>query len=225
MPISIVDSSSFTGAGASEYNFHPGAPGGSNRLIVVGVSWNSVLAQSVVSIRYDPDGLNVLFTLGVTNSNSAIYYLIAPAIISTPVVRVRMSSLVSISGGGMFLRGVQQETPMLASTHPSGTSTGPSSSIATVSGGFVFNNLAVKQSNPDFASVTFNQLFGPYWNQNAGISPLGITGASAASPTDGSDITFSWTLGSSLNWQMLLALFAPAPSAVGTPNCCLTGIG
>ena len=193
---------------------------GTNRLMLVGVSWNSgSTARTISSVTFTPNGgAPVSLTRVITQQAgtqlrySAIYSLLNPPIGQTGIVTVTFSGSVSngIVAGVANFAGVNQTTP-LGTPNGAGSGTNNNAPNVTLTGlngdELVFDN--VFQGATD---VNQTLTVGPGQSQlwNAWIS--NTRAAASTEQAVGSSVTMSWTAATASYWAIAAVPIKPAPA-------------
>ena len=197
---------------------------GSNRLLVVGISWRADAGQTVSLVRYN--GVNMTLGAGPvtrtsagTSISTATYYLVNPATGANNVTfTVSGSGSRGIVGAAVF-SGVDQTTPRdnTAATASGATnSPQPSISVTTVTANaWVFSVGGVVGGN-SLTATNGTQIWGPN-AQTGGGGPHAEGAASYRGPiaTPGA-ASMTWSAGTSGIW--VLAAFPIRPAATGSPS-------
>jgi hypothetical protein len=195
---------------------------GADRLMLVGVSWNTFNTSGITidSVTFTPDGggavaLNeVISQQGSTYRYAAIYSLLDPPIGQAGTVTVNFTGSVDygIVVGVANFAGVDQTTPLGTSNgdfSPSNNTT-PSVTLAGLSGGeLVFDTLFLGGAPP--ATLTVGSSQTEQWN----IDIANTRGAASTEVAAGSSVTMSWTAASNSMWVIAAVAINPAP--VGSP--------
>jgi uncharacterized repeat protein (TIGR02543 family) len=181
---------------------------GINRLMLVGVSWNSnTTAVTLSSVTFTPDGgggdivLSEVITEkhGSNNRYSAIYSLLDPPVGQPGTVTVNLSSSISngIVAGVVNFAGVDQTTPLgtpVGSSSPSNNTT-VTIDLAGLNGDeLVFDNVFLGGSPP--AALTVDPSQTELWNANISNT----RGAASLEKAKAATVTMSWTAASSSMW-------------------------
>jgi hypothetical protein len=180
---------------------------GTNRLMLVGVSWNcGTTSRSVSSVTFGSYTLsNVITQLGENDSGddrfSAIYSLINPPAGETGTVTITFSGSVSngIVAGAVNVAGVDQTTPLGT---PAGAAlmsgTAPTITLNSLNGTeLVFDNVFQGATNE---SQTLTAGAGQTENWNAFIG--NTRAASSTEQAAGASVTMSWTAASESVWAI-----------------------
>ena len=201
-------SASATNAGNQSFNINIPA-GGTNRLLIVGVSIRNNTSQTVSQVSYDGIALT---RIGFLNNGTAarveIWRLINPPT-GNRQVDVIMSAAADFIAGGIAFSGVDQVLPIEASNFASGNGATASVTVATLSSGaWVVDTLATANSNT--VSVGANQT--RRWRGGPGTPTRGA--GSTEVPAVIGSVDMSWTI-TSQNWAMGSVVLRPAG---GTPQ-------
>ncbi len=208
---------------------------GTNRLLLVGVSWNcGTTDRTISSITWNGTPLTEVKTqLGYNSGNprySAIYRLLAPASGVTGDVVVTFSGTVTngaIAGAANFA-GVDQTTPLGT---PVGAGSATSDPTATVDATgltgneLVFENVFMGSSN---ASTTFTPGGGQtqLWlvNGYASSSSFNSMGGASTKQATGSTVTMSWTTTTAARWAIAAVPIRPTADT-GNPAVTINQAG
>jgi len=194
---------------------------GTNRLMLVGVSWNSgTSASSISSVVFTPSvGSDLSLSPVVTrkhasqNRYSAIYSLLAPPSGVTGTVTVTFGASISngIMAGAANFTGVHQTTSLGTTNGADGQSTAPSVALTGLVGDeLVFDNVfqgASASSQTLTVGANQTQLWNPTYVAN-------LRAAASIEQATSSSVTMSWTAASSSYWVIVAVPINPAP--VGT---------
>ena len=214
-------SSGKAAANAPSVSFAHTTGTGTDRLMLVGVSWNSgtqANERSITSLTFTPlagqpgQGVPVALTqvikqLGYTAANprySAIYKLLNPPPGVSGTVTVTFSGTVtngSVAGAADFA-GVDQTTPLGTAVgfgSPSNTSTSISKELTGLAGNeLVFDNVFAGASSAT-ALLTPDSSQHPLWNVNnyaSGNPATNLFGAASTKQATSGTVTMSWTFSS-----------------------------
>jgi uncharacterized repeat protein (TIGR02543 family) len=194
---------------------------GTDRLMLVGVSWNcGTVDRTITSITFTPDagspvGLTEVITrLGYNASNprySAIYSLLNPPSGQTGTVTINFSGSVSngIMAGAANFAGVDQTTPLGTPNGADGNnSTAPSVDLTGLNGDeLVFDNVFLGASSTSYtlaAGPGQTQLWNPTYIAN-------LRAAASIQRATSSLITMSWTASIQNYWAITAVPINPAP--------------
>jgi phosphodiesterase/alkaline phosphatase D-like protein len=194
---------------------------GTNRLMLVGISWNcSSTNRTISSVTFTPDGgsavgLNNVITeqAGTQLRYSAIYSLLTPPSGQHGTVTVTFSGSVSsgIVAGVANFAGVHQTTPLGSSDGANGSSTAPSVTLTGLNGNeLVFDNV-FQGASAETQTLTIGSGQTSLWN--AWIA--NVRAASSTEQATGSSVTMNWTAASSSYWATAAVAINPAS---GTPE-------
>ena len=198
-----------TGSGSTLTWSH--ASSGSDRLVLVGVSWQDTAdEESLVSATYDGTAM----TLVASTSLCAIYSLAGPPTGSKSIVVTWSGSNVKGAvAAAISFTGVDQATPIASVVAGTGNSTTAS---ATASGlpSMIFSLIGV-DCGSSTVSLTAGSGSIQQWADNAGSSgALTLTqGAGSTSSLTGSTRAMSWTLGAARNWGLIAVSIRPKAGA------------
>jgi uncharacterized repeat protein (TIGR02543 family) len=216
----IIDGafSSNTADDVSDINISHITGTGTNRLMLVGVSWNcGTTDRTISSVTFTPDGgsataLDEVFTqqANAAYRYSAIYSLLAPPSGTTSTVTVTFSGSVSngIVAGVANFAGVDQTTP-LGTPSGDGTDTNDTAPSVILTGldgdELVFDNVfqgASGESQTLTAGTDQTQLWDG-WIAN-------VRAAASVEQATVSSVTMSWTAGSAAYWAIAAVPINPA---------------
>lgn len=212
--------SSATGAAnASSVSFAHTTGTGTNRLMLVGVSWNAgSTARTISSVTFTPSGggsalpLTVVLTqqAGTNLRYSAIYSLLNPPSGVAGTVAVTFSGTVSngIVAGAANFKGADQSTPLGTPAGANGSSTAASVTLSGLSGNeLVFDNLFQGASGSS-QTVTAGAGQTQLWNEFVSNTRA----AASTEQAEGSSVTMSWTASSRTPWAIAAVPVNPAPA-------------
>jgi hypothetical protein len=211
--------SSITAASGSSIAISHTTGTGANRLMLVGVSWNSnTSASTISSVTFTPDGGSALpLTVVISQKHgsnyrySAICQLLNPPSGQSGTIAVTFSSSVSsgIVAGAVNFYGVNQTSPLGT---PNGAYSPSNNMTVTVSltglngDELVFDNVFLGGNPPATLTVGAGQT--QLWNANVGNA----RGASSTEQASGSSVTMSWTAASNSMWVTAAVPINPAPA-------------
>ena len=209
-----TSSATSTGSSVTISNYSPGS--GSNRLMMVGVSWSPNDNETISSVTYGGQSLTLVPSSNHQNSNVAqvsMYYLKESGIaaVSPPaniVVTFNEAVQEGVVAGVTTFSGIDQTTTFGTANGATGTSTTPSVTITSASGELVFG---VKDNRDN---VTTTPVSGEtiLWDGLGGTRAdgVGFSEAGAAS------VTSSFTLSASKAWAITAVSMKPATTAPNT---------
>jgi len=212
--------SSGTANSASSINIAHTTGTGTNRLMLVGVSWNcGTTARTISSVTFTPNGGSAVSLTNVITEQtgtqlrySAIYSLLNPPSGTTGTVTVTFSGSVSngIVAGAANFAGVNQTTPLGTPNGTNGSSTSPSVTLTGLNGNeLVFDNVFQGAAS---SSQTLTAGAGQTAQWNEWIS--NTRAAASTEQAAGSSVTMSWTAASSTFWAVVAVPINPAPPLV-----------
>jgi hypothetical protein len=176
------------------------------QLVVTGVTYNSVaLTKAREDIR---DGVS--WEVG-----SGVWYLKAPATGANTVQVSFTGNTEMAAASATTLSGVDQTTPLDASNGATGLSAAPSVNVTTVADNAWVIDSVTMDNEPPFSAVGAGQVS----RENRDCSTVN-GGAACGSSTEGpktpaGSVTMSWTAGSSNDWAIAAASFAPSGGGGG----------
>jgi phosphodiesterase/alkaline phosphatase D-like protein len=197
---------------------------GANRLMLVGVAWNSFsTATSISSVTFTPDGGSAVGLTEVktqqvasTNRYAAIYRLLNPPSGQTGTVTVTFSGSVSngIVVGVANFAGVDQTTPLGT---PAGASllsgNAPSVTLTGLGGDeLVFDTVFIGGNPPPTLTVGASQT--QLWTNS--ISNTG--GAASTEQATAASVTMSWSAASSGPWAIVAVPINPGGTDTTPPT-------
>jgi uncharacterized repeat protein (TIGR02543 family) len=191
---------------------------GTNRLMLVGVSWNcGTTDRTISSVTFTPDGGSATALAEVITEQtgtqlrySAIYSLLDPPSGQAGTVTVTFSGSVSngIVAGVANFAGVDQATPLGPSDGANGNSTAPSVTLSGLNGNEVVFDNVFQGASGESQTLTVGSDQTELWN-------AWIANTRAAASTEqatGSSVTMSWTAASSSYWAIVAVAINPAPA-------------
>ena len=191
------------------------AVAGTNRLLVVGVSLKkNSLTQTVSSVTYN----GVAMTRIVAQDNAVttplvrveLWYLAAPATGTNPLIVTLSTPNTGYVVGAVSLTGVDQSSPIEASTSARGLIGAPSVNIATIANNAWVLDALVVNSSPTSLSANAGQTLS--WNTSTGGANLVRGAGSRRGPVSpAGSVTMSWTMSPlSLPWVIGAVSVKPA---------------
>jgi hypothetical protein len=210
------------GNGASISWDHTVTASGSNRILVVGVSWRNAGNDTwtVSSVTYNSLPLTLIrkdeqFLDPPGSRSTALYYLTDPPTGSAYPIQVNFSGSVYRSvGGAVSLTGVDQSNPIDAENGVAGGTGNPSVTVTTnTDGAWVVDALCVREPSGT-TSVVGLQTEG--WNLRTSGSTIDGAGSTMGPKSPAGDVTMSWTTGTSEGYSISAVALKPAT----TGNIC-----
>ncbi len=203
---------------------------GSNRLMLVGVSWNCGTAdRTISSVTFTPSGgtavafTKVITQLGYSTSNprySAIYSLVNPPSGQTGTVTIDFNGSVSngILAGVANFAGVNQTLPLGTPFGANAQSANISISLTGLTGNeLIFDNAFLGSSSDTYTltpGANQTQLWNPAYVAN-------IRSAASTKQATGSSVTMSWTASNSSYWAIAAVPVIPVGSLGNVYNLLL----
>ena len=192
---------------------------GVDRLMLVGVSWNSNTAErEIVSVTFSYGaGPTVLTLTEVINQqassqprNAAIYSLVNPPSGETGTVTVNFSGSVAsgIVAGAANFAGVDQTTPLGTPGGATGSSTDSSVTLSGLDGDELVFDTAFQGASGETQTLTVGADQTEQWNDFSGNTRA----AASVEQANGSSVTMSWTAGSSSVWVIAAVPIIPGPT-------------
>src|SRR3989338_1818510 len=190
---------------------------GTNRLLLVGISFFNGSIRSVDSVTYD--GIHYLSrsgtVIGEANDRSEIWYLIAPDTGSKDIKITFLGGNVNVVAGATSWAEVDQDNPLgpfVWATTTGGGNTSPSVNVTSAAGEVVQDNLVAWQTTATAGNGQAVQ-----WNAIESLSTK--LGAASTEPwSSGTTVQMSWTLTSSYKWAIGAVSIKPAPAPTPTPT-------
>ncbi len=219
-------------ANANSINFTHTTGVGSNRLMLVGVSWNSgATTRSISSITFTPSGgnalpLTMIYTQETTNTSrfSSIYGLLSPPFETSGAITITFSGNVpyGIVAGAANFAGVDQTSPLDSPIGANGSGISPTLTLTGLTGNeLIFDNVFQGAGN---ISQTLTVVSGQseLWN---GYSVYTRASSSTKQAAGSSSVTMSWTAAQSTVWAIAAVPINPAPTYFDlTANSDINGI-
>ena len=211
--IAIDSQSSGSADGASSLTFSHTIGGGSNRILVVGVSIETCNPyETVSSITYGGKTLTYLNSAQVTSSNACrgrveLYYLLEadmPGAGPFNVVVTATGWCDALAAGAVSLRGVAQQAPEVSNTNANDAQTSISTNITTLTDGAWLVD-AVHSGNPG----TFTANSGQNVRYDQASSTSEVAGSTLLVASAG-NVSLGWTNTSANRLAQAVAAFAPA---------------
>lgn len=186
----------------TSFSFSHTTPSGTNRLLLVGISYISS-SSSVSSVLYNGQSLTLVGSASQGSYRTAIYMMVNPPVM-TANVWVYFTGSVSAIAGALAITGAHQTTPLGAYAYGGGSSTSPNVSVPSATGDLVFGVVsAAKDPGSSNADTT-------HWNRNVQIVLYGdgVTKA-GADPTT----SLTWSIFPADNWSTSGVAVKPAEQA------------
>jgi hypothetical protein len=163
---------------------------GTNRVLVVGVSWAG--SQTVSSVTYAGTTMTSIGSVSNgSNARAQLFYLLESALPTSGTsntVQVTMSAAATeIVGGAVTFRGANQTTPVGSFASATGSSSTPSVTVTSNTGETVIDTVEVRSSTAMTAGASQTQR----WQ----MQPSSFRGA-GSTEAGASTVTMSWTSGS-----------------------------
>jgi hypothetical protein len=173
---------------------------GSDRLMLVGVSFRNDQSETVSSITYNGDALSSVGSVAQgTSARVEIWSLVAPDTGTHDIV-VTFSTVLKRNAlvGATTYSGVHQTTPLGTFVFDANTSAGPATiDASSATDELVFDTVACK----DCGSLTVGAGQTQRWNLVQGTGGDSVYGAGSTEAGD-TNVTMSWTLGASKDWAI-----------------------
>ena len=211
--IAIDSQSSGSADGASSLTFSHTIGGGSNRILVVGVSIETCNPyETVSSITYGGKTLTYLNSAQVTSSNACrgrveLYYLLEADMPGAGPFNVEVNATGScdaLAAGAISLTGVAQQAPEVSNTNANDAQTSISTNITTLTDGAWLVD-AVHSGNPG----TFTANSGQNVRYDQASSTSEVAGSTLLVASAG-NVSLGWTNTSANRLAQAVAAFAPA---------------
>jgi hypothetical protein len=202
---------------------HTVTSSGSDRILVVGVSWRNGGAgtQTVSSVTYNSQALTLIRKdekFDSESRSSALYYLTDPPTGSAYTIQVNFSGLVYRSvGGAVSLTGVDQSDPLDAQAGVAGAlpDTNPSVTVTTnTDGAWVVAALCNREPSGTTSVVGIQE---ERWNyRTPSANDIDGAGSTMGPKSPAGDVTMSWTTGTNDGYSISAVALKPA----NTGNIC-----
>ena len=194
-----------TGSGSTLSWSHTSS--GSDRLVLVGVSWqDSADEESVTSVTYDGSAM----TLVASTPLCAIYSLVNPPTGSkTILVTWSGSNVKGAVAAAISFTGVHQTSPIGSTVTAAGNSTAASVNVIP---SVTFSLIGIDFGSSTAVSLTAGSGATQRWNDSAGTSgsfTLTQGAASTVASAGGGARAMSWTLGAARSWEMIAVSIRP----------------
>jgi len=187
---------------------------GSNRLMLVGISYNNDDYETVTGVTYNGTSLTQVGT--VNNSDDArvcIYSLVAPDS-GTHNVIINFSDALNDGAiaGVVTFTGVDQSTPLGTFASSTGDDSTPATvNISSASGELVFGVVS-----SEYEALTASSGQNQHWNMSiSGADTNGAGGTDAGAPT----VTMSWSLDPSYNHWAIGGVSIKPSGSTGSTVC------
>lgn len=221
--VEMISSSHGIGDDTDVMSFSHTTGTGANRLMLVGISWNSGdAAENIESVIFSYDSTNLPLTEVITEQATvsgstsgprfaAIYSLVNPPSGQAGTITITFDDVVSngVVAGAATFKGVNQSVPLgTPAGENGGTSSDPSVTLTGLSGNeLVFDNVFLGGSDDGYTlSVGADQT--QLWND----FDTNARGTASTEQATGSSVTMSWTP-STQNWWAQVAV--PINPALG----------
>jgi hypothetical protein len=211
-----VDGAASSGTGAANatsVSFSHTTGTGTDRLLLVGVSWNcGSTARTISSVTFGGTPLTMvrMEQTGTRLRYSAIYRLLNPPSGVTGNVTVTFSGTVSngIVAGAANFKGVAQTIPLGVQNSANGNNTSPSVTLTGLAGDeLVFDNI-FQGATDEAQTLTAGEGQTQQWN--AWIS--NTRAAASIEQAAGTSVTMSSTAASSSYWAIVAVAINPGPA-------------
>jgi hypothetical protein len=222
-PVSVVSSS----ASVSTINVSHTTGTGENRLMLVGVSWNSgTSARTISTVTFTPDGGEAVALAVVISQKhgvaanyryAAIYSLLDPPSGQAGTVAVNFSGsfTTGVVVGVANFAGVDQTTPLGVSNgaySPSNNTT-PTVTLTGLDGDeLVLDTLFLGGNPPAAVTVGADQTVVTDGVTTWDMNIANARGAASTEQATGGSVTMSWTAASSSMWVTVAVAIHPAPA-------------
>jgi hypothetical protein len=210
--------SSGTDDGVSSISFAHTTGSGENRLLLVGVSWNSGSNERDITSVIFNDGttdypLSEVFNQQASANprNAAIYSLLNPPSGEAGTVTVTFDDAVSngIVAGAVNFAGVDQTTPLGTAAGADGSSSdAPTVTLTGLNGDELVFDTVFQGGSDDSQTLTPGADQTEQWTGFAGNT----RGSASTEEATGSEVTMSWTAASSSIWAIAAVPINPAPA-------------
>ena len=214
--IATVDASSGTAALGSFVTFSH-VVSGSNRLLLVGISYYRYAADTAVtSVTWNGQNLTLVGSETSTiYARTEIWRLVAPET-GTYNIQVSFTNRAYAVIGAVSFTGVHQTVPLGTYASAVGSSSSPSTNVSSASGDLVFGVVSSYGSDQ-----TSNNANTTHWNTNDStyVYGEGVTKTGAESST-----TLSWTMGSSNYWSCSGVAVKPAVATFPLAEDAMLGV-
>src|SRR5438128_11903021 len=166
---------------------------GTNKVLVVGVSWANAITRTVTSVTYAGSTMTSAGSaVNAGNAGAEIFYLVAPAVGSNTVSVTLSGSANSLVGGAVTLTGVNQTTPLGIFASATGSSITPSVTVTSNTGETVVDTVSLTSSG----AMTVNGTQTQQWQAGTSGRGAGSTKPGAPSPTmSWASGNFAWAIG------------------------------
>jgi len=201
--------------------YHTVTSGGSERILVVGVSWrnsgtNTYTVDSVTYNSLDLTEIRKDEKFEGESRSTALYYLTDPPTGSAYLIEVDFTGTVWRSvGGAVSLTGVDQTNPIDDLTGPpygegvaGATGTNPSVTVTTnTDGAWVVDTLCIRNASGT-TSVSGGQT--ERWNYRTSSENIDGAGSALGPNSPAGDVTMSWSTGTNDGYSMSAVPIKPA---------------
>jgi len=232
-----VDGAVSSGSGAANatsVGFSHTTGSGADRLLLVGVSWNSNNSeQNVSSVVFSSNGgastlpLTLVFDQQSSGNprNASIYRLLNPPAGEAGTVTVTFGGQVAsgIVAGAVNFAGVDQTTPLGTPGGATGSSATPSVTLNGLSGDELVFDTVFKGASSSGTAFNGGSDQAEQWN----LFSVNTRGGGSVEPAAGSSVTMSWSSGTSSSvWAIAAVPINPSPVVVTTYDLTMAvGVG
>jgi hypothetical protein len=193
-------------------NYSTGA--GSDKLLLVGVSWAPYELEAITSMKYGTTDMILVPSSYVLNSNRtavAMYYIVNPVPGPLDIVATFNDPVQEgIVMGAVTYTGVNQTTPLGTAKNSTGTST--LAALSGISSGADELVFGVEGNRDDVIAIAVNGE-NKIWEDYQGSRSDGI----GFTKTGSASVTSSFTLSTSMEWAMTAVSIKPRPAISGNP--------
>ncbi len=203
--IAVDDTSSALGKEVTSLSWDHTVGAGSNRILVVGVSWRSN-TNSLNSITFGGTALELIDNKDDADvGRVAMYKLLAPAVCQA-TVQLSFSANVKVIAGAISFSGVDQSSPHGSFTAADGGDDTPTITVSSAADELVLDTFQAA-GNASSASAGAGQT--QYWYGRTQGGANEISGGGSTEP-GASSVTMSWSLAGNANWSIGAISLRPA---------------
>ena len=166
---------------------------GSERLLVVGVSFNPGAGRNVSSVTYNGAAMTAAGNRAGSNDEIAIYYLVNPDLGTNNVVVTFNTSVTEAVAGAISLTGVDQAAPIGTFASNATSSSNASVSVTGLANGIIVDTVAWSYAPTPTGGPTTGQ------TQAWKVKPSNVWGGASTKAVSGAT-TMVWDFNGSTEW-------------------------
>ena len=183
--------------------FH-GVGSGSNRILIVGVSYNSSsVTTSTVTLGVTP--LTKIGAQSGTSNRAELWYMLAPPT-GSGALAVSVTPAREIAASSVSYTGVSQTTPLNTFASASGQGTTPAVNAPSAPGELVVDTVS---ANGDASWLNPNAGQQSQWILQTGTLSFNVRSGGSTEPGASPTVNMSWTLGFPTYWSIVAVSLKP----------------